>query len=130
MGELKRILAESQAVVVQALVVLLAKRLEWAQVAIGQFGIGADYHTGGILPDSPAARETEKLAITYEQDGSKKITITPATIKRLNLAFINSMGESKRNIIQHFRESQAAVQDEPAQALKSAKRTYLYSDVL
>lgn len=109
---------------------LLNIRLDWADVSIGQFGIGADYHTGGMLPGSPAAQENEQLAIGYEYAGEGKLTITPAVIKRLDIAFINSLGESKREVVDHFLSSVADLVVEPAQGLKLAKETYLYSDVL
>lgn len=108
----------------------LSAKLTWADVVIGQFGIGADYHTGGILPNSPAAKETEHLAIGYEHGGEGKITITPAVIRQLDVVFINSMGKSKRGIVAHFIESEEGAVTEPAQNLKHAKESYLYSDVL
>lgn len=109
---------------------LLKIRLDWADISIGQFGIGADYHTGGILPNSPAARENEQFAVGYEYAGEGKLTITPAVIRRLDIAFINSLGASKQEIVKHFLDSEADPIVEPAVNLKFAKETYLYSDVL
>ncbi|HZM63507.1 MAG TPA: 6-phosphogluconolactonase [Candidatus Saccharimonadales bacterium] len=108
---------------------LLKERLAWADIAIGQFGLGEGYHTGGIMAGSPAAR-ARKLAIGYEYQGQGKVTVTPVLIKRLDVAFINSMGEGKRPLVRHFLQSTASVTAEPTQSLKTTKQTFLYSDVL
>lgn len=109
---------------------LLQKRLLWADVTIGQFGLGEGFHTGGIQPNSPAANEDDKLAVGYQDGSTQRITVTPALIRKLDVAFINSMGESKRELVQHFLKSQAKVMSEPTQVLKQAKKTVLCSDVL
>jgi 6-phosphogluconolactonase/glucosamine-6-phosphate isomerase/deaminase len=109
---------------------LLEDRLAWADVSIGQFGLGDGFHTGGVLAGSPAAREAERLAIAYKHDGVHKITVTPALIGRLDTALVNSMGEGKRPLVKHFLTSTKDIVAEPTQGLKSAKQTYLYSDVL
>lgn len=110
--------------------VLLEKLLAEVDVTIGQFGLGEGYHTGGILAHSPAAHEQSRLACGYEQDGIGHITVTPALIGRLDVAFINSMGEGKRPLVAHFLESEATVDDEPTQALKTARQVVVVSDVL
>lgn len=109
---------------------LLTDRLAWADVAIGQFGLGEGYHTGGIMANSPASRAKQKLAIAYKYPGQGKVTITPVLIARLNIAFINSMGQAKRPLVQHFLQSKSSINAEPTQSLKTAKKTLLYSDVL
>lgn len=108
----------------------LTEELARCDFAIGQFGLGEGYHTGGILPYSVAATQTALLATGYRQAGVGHVTVTPALITRLDIAFINSMGESKRPLVSHFLKSTASIQEEPTQALKQAKRTLLISDVL
>lgn len=109
---------------------LLQQKLTASKFVVGQFGIGGDFHTGGIAPASAAAREQSRLAVGYVYNDQEKITITPALIARLDIAFVNSMGESKRQIVAHFLESEASPEIEPAQNLKAARQTLLYSDVL
>lgn len=108
----------------------LQEKLTWADFAIGQFGLGEGFHTGGILPDSPATKENNELAIGYKMADQQRVTVTPAMITKLDVAFINSLGETKRALVEHFLESKASIMREPTQALKTAKQTYLCSDVL
>lgn len=109
---------------------LLQQKLAWADSTIGQFGIGDDFHTGGIAPQSIAAREHDRLAVGYAYNGQEKITITPGLIARLDVAFVNSLGEAKRPLVAHFLVSEVSPEIEPVQNLKTAHKTYLYSDVI
>jgi 6-phosphogluconolactonase/glucosamine-6-phosphate isomerase/deaminase len=109
---------------------MLSQRLQWADFSIGQFGLGAGYHTGGIQPGSPAAKENKHLAITYKDGGIWRITVTPILIARLDTAFINSIGKEKRELVLGFCKSVSTIDDEPTQALKMAKETLLYTDII
>jgi 6-phosphogluconolactonase/glucosamine-6-phosphate isomerase/deaminase len=109
---------------------LLQDHVAFADVAIGQFGIGAGYHTGGIHPHSTAAREQSALAIGYQDGETGRITVTPALIAKLQTAFINSYGESKKPLVEHFLESDATIVDEPTQCLKRAAHLFVYSDTI
>lgn len=108
----------------------LNSALAWADFTIGQFGLGAGFHTGGIQPNSSAAHEMQKLAVSYARDEIEHLTITPALISKLDVVFINSTGEAKRPLVEHFLSSQASIYEEPTQALKTAAKTILCSDVL
>jgi len=108
---------------------LVTNKMEWADITIGQFGIGEGFHTGGILANSPAVH-SDDLVCSYSEYNNTRITITPKLIKQLNYAFVNSMGEGKRVLVAHFIKSQALIEAEPTQALKEAKNCLLYSDVL
>lgn len=107
---------------------VLTDWLKAVDLSIGQFGIGEGYHTGGILPHSPAATENTKLVVSYEQDMLRRVTVTPKLISRLDVAFINSFGASKKSLVEHFLHSSATITAEPTQALKTAATTRLYTD--
>jgi len=108
----------------------VAESLEWAEITIGQFGIGEGFHTGGIIPDMPDISESDELAEGYVINDVASVTITPKCIEGMDIVFVNSFGESKRELVNHFLESDACVTAEPAQALKGAKKTVLVTDVL
>jgi 6-phosphogluconolactonase/glucosamine-6-phosphate isomerase/deaminase len=102
----------------------------WADCSIGQFGIGEGYHTGGILPGARNIIESANFVAGYQVEGQVSITITPKCVRRLNVIFVNSFGESKRELVQHFLKSKETVINEPTQILKEAQRTILVSDML
>ena len=103
--------------------------LGWADMSIGQFGIGNGYHTGGIVAGSPAITD-EAYVTDYSMNDERHITLTTRVIEELDIAIINSTGEAKRSLVAHFIESDVPIEKEPTQALKRARRTILYSDVL
>lgn len=108
---------------------LIVDKLQWADFCIGQFGLGEKFHTGGIWPFSRAT-STRSVVCGYEREGVKHITVTPTLIKQLDVAFINSLGANKRELVEHFLSSEASIRAEPTQSLKRAKQCVLYSDVL
>lgn len=107
----------------------LKEQIETAEFIVGQFGLGEGYHTGGIIAHSSAITDDAYVKY-YASDDAKHITITTKVIKLLDSAFINSMGESKKPLVQHFLISEESIDNEPTQALKNAKTTILCSDVL
>lgn len=104
----------------------LADELAKAHFAVGLFGIGADGHTAGILPGSPAV-DSPKLVESYEAKDFKRITITPAAIAKLDLAFVYVVGEEKREVLENLQKD-LPVSEQPAQALKLAKAAYVYNE--
>lgn len=106
------------------------EEFENADFRIGQFGIGEGYHTGGIMAHTIASKCFDRLVCSYEFSEERKITVTPGLISKLDVAFVNSLGEQKRDLVQHFCISNELIDDEPTQALKTAQRTLLFSDVL
>lgn len=108
-----------------------AKRLQeatdWADVVIGQFGIGADGHTAGILPGSAGVHEETKLAIGYEGSDYKRITITPVYFTRIDLAIAVALGKNKTEVIQRI-PTDVPPDEQPAQLLLKTKELIIYTD--
>lgn len=98
-----------------------------ATYTLGLFGIGADGHTAGILPHSPACQPTEKLAIGYQATDFARITITPEAIKRLDAAVAYVAGEAKAPALAQLQHD-LPLAEQPAQALKLAKHAWIFSD--
>ncbi len=111
----------------------LEQQLAAANYRIGLFGIGNDGHTAGILPNSLAASSAE-LAACYDADprsGSgasfTRITITPKGIARLDEAVAYATGEAKHPALNQL-EQVLPLAQQPAQALKTAKKFSVYND--
>ncbi len=101
--------------------------LDSADFSLGIFGIGADGHTAGIKPHSPAVTSTEP-AIAYKWDDFERITITPPTIRRLDEVIIYAVGSEKIDTLRSLINEQKSVEDHPAQVLKDVKVSTLYTD--
>ena len=97
-----------------------------ADYAIGFFGIGADGHTAGILPGSPAVH-SENLTADYTAGNYERITITPKVIAQLSEAFVYAVGESKWEALSKL-ETEVDLDEEPAQILKQVPKLTIFTD--
>ncbi len=119
-------------------------------VVIGQFGIGPDSHIAGVLPRTIGVSNPGTV-VSYDAGKFKRVTITLATIAKLDHAYAFVYGESKREAINglvgnlngatiaedgdkqnlHDSESsEATFEAQPAQILKKVKDAVVYSDLV
>ena len=99
---------------------------------VGLLGIGADGHTAGILPGSPACAEdapgtAAHLAMGYKSGIHARITITPAFFQYFDRAIAYAAGEEKWRAVAGLREVKP-VSEHPAQLLKRAHETLVFCD--
>ncbi len=106
--------------------ILMSNAIASHNTVIGVFGLGTDGHTAGILPGSPALNETEIVSY-FEAEDFQRITLTAASFKFFNLAFLVAFGESKRSQLERLTYSVPS-SDQPAQALKSIPHLVVMSD--
>jgi 6-phosphogluconolactonase/glucosamine-6-phosphate isomerase/deaminase len=100
------------------------------KVIIGQLGIGADGHTAGILPHSPAANETQKLVTSYRADDYTRITVTFPVLRLITTAFVFAYGPTKQPALRKLQTEVLSPDVQPAQILKAIASTYIYNDEL
>lgn len=104
----------------------LEDELKEADYAIGFFGIGADGHTVGILPGSPAVN-SDKLAVFYKGSDYTRITLTPRAISMLDEIVVNMTGENKWPVIDKLTED-ISYDKQPAQSLKQVPKLTIFND--
>lgn len=97
-------------------------------VVIGVFGIGADGHVAGILPDSPAANEEKAWAIGYEAAPFRRLTLTFPALKNVDTAYAFAFGEAKHAALHQLQTETVPLTEQPAQILKQLPKAYVYSD--
>lgn len=105
----------------------LGKRIGQADMIVGQFGVGEDGHTAGILPHTPGVREHDKLVLGYKGSDFERLTTTPQLFKQLHVAVCVAMGESKKAVLQRMPTGISA-DEQPAQLLLSAPELIVYTD--
>jgi len=98
-----------------------------ADYIIGQFGIGADGHIAGILPNSPAVDSADFVA-AYQSDPYLRLTLTARALKRLSVAFVFVYGDNKRQALEQLRDTTASYTTQPSQILKELPEAYVYND--
>lgn len=105
---------------------LLDKLLSESDYKIGLFGIGSDYHTAGIKPNSPAV-SSEELAVHYQGEDYERITMTAKAIGRLDAAVTYAVGACKIDAINKLALS-SDEQTQPMQSLKRAGKLVILND--
>lgn len=105
----------------------IEKALQNGVRSIGQFGIGADGHTAGVLPFTSAVSDTN-AACSYKTPAFYRITMTLSSIKNLCAAYTFAFGEGKKQTLKLLRSSATPLTEQPAQILKSIPESSIFSD--
>jgi 6-phosphogluconolactonase len=95
---------------------------------VGLLGIGADGHTAGILPNSPAL-SSSKYVDCYEATDHRRITLTGNGLRVLDKAIVYAAGAAKKTAIENLTKSMPAA-EESAQLLKELVAVDVYNDVI
>lgn len=97
----------------------------WADIIIGQFGIGSDGHTAGVLPNTVGVT-APGTACFYDGGQYQRITLTLKTIRNIDEAYTFAYGESKKEIVEKLKNEELSLEEMPAQILKEIPESYLY----
>lgn len=92
----------------------------------GIFGMGADGHTSGVLPNSPAVTHTGDF-ISYQGPDFDRLTTTPAFFKHIDISFLVVFGANKSPMLEKLKTA-APAHEQPAQALKDSRELIVYND--
>ncbi|MFA6355006.1 MAG: 6-phosphogluconolactonase [Candidatus Paceibacterota bacterium] len=105
---------------------IIKKEINKADYKIGNFGIGIDGHTAGILPHSDAVYSSE-LVCAYDTPQFDRITITPKVIPLLDEAVVFAIGESKWPILEKLGK-EFPLEEDPSQILKKVSLLTIFTD--
>lgn len=105
-----------------------ATALASASVIVGQFGLGSDGHTAGILPGSPAATADEVTVAGYEWSDYTRLTLTPTALKRVTVAYVPAYGDNKKVALERLQKNQESLSHLPAALLYQIPEVYVYND--
>ncbi len=112
---------------VQSFEAWLDDQLSHSDYRLGFFGMGADGHTAGILPDSPAVTSSS-LAAGYDGGAFQRITMTGKAIAQLDEAVLYAAGPDKHAALDKLEEA-AAPTEQPAQFLKLVNKLTVFNDL-
>lgn len=94
---------------------------------IGLFGVGSDGHTAGIKPQSNAIIQTA-MAAEFEHSDYQRITMTTHAISKLDEAVVFAVGQEKFPVVSQLLHENVPLEQQPAQALKTAGKCTIFSD--
>jgi len=106
---------------------VIKEEIKKADYKIGNFGIGIDGHTAGILPNSEAVNSKE-LVCAYGTPQFDRITITPKVILELDEAVVWMQGEDKWQVVKDLIENDIEIIKQPAQILKKVPLLTIFTD--
>mgnify|MGYP000957610450 CR=1 FL=1 len=109
---------------------VLKEALRTADTCIATLGIGADGHTAGILPKSPAAEATNALALGYDAPDFSRITATFAGLLEIDVAYVFAHGPKKENAVNRLKTHQESLRDLPASILYDIPSVTIYNDYI
>ena len=118
---------EDTAATAAAYATQITQWLQECDYAIGLFGMGADGHTAGVLPGSPAA-SSDKPVDFYQANEYMRVTITPQTIGKLDEIVLYACGSEKHPQLARLLREDAPVEEQPVQAIKQAGKATIFSD--
>jgi 6-phosphogluconolactonase/glucosamine-6-phosphate isomerase/deaminase len=104
----------------------LQREILAADFTLGFFGMGADGHTAGILPNSPAVSAPD-YATVYDAANFERITMTPRAIAQLDEAVVYAVGKDKWPALKQLNEVRD-IADQPAQSLKQVPKLTIFTD--
>lgn len=107
---------------------LAARLLDQADTVVAVCGLGADGHTAGILPHSPALTGASFTAFSYEWSDFTRLTLTPAALKRCNTVFVLAYGVTKQTALETLASRTSDTATTPALLLWDISDTTVYND--
>ena len=96
---------------------------------VAQVGMGADGHVAGLLPNSSALDAT-MFVVAYEGPDYIRMTMTPAAIRQVDLAYLFAYGREKRAALDRLCDGDFPMSDQPAQVLRELKEVTIFNDQL
>lgn len=100
-----------------------------ADVRIAQLGMGSDGHIAGLLPHTPAISATGEV-VSYTTESYERISLTFEALQRISAAYLFALGPDKHKQLVKLRDTEQALDDQPAQFLKRLSEAYVYNDQL
>jgi 6-phosphogluconolactonase len=73
-----------------------------SRIDIVHLGLGDDGHTASLVPSDAALESTADVAVTGEYQGTRRMTLTLATLNRARCRIWLVTGRSKRDVVRQF----------------------------
>ncbi len=101
-----------------------------AQFVVGTFGMGADGHTAGVLPYSPAVTDAEATVVGYAAPGFTRMTITPSWLVRCTISYVLAYGDAKAEALKNLQAHTLPLDAMPAVLHYDIPDVTVYNDCI
>lgn len=99
-----------------------------ANFVLGTFGMGADGHTAGVLPNSAAVNDVAATVVGYQAPGYIRLTLTPPWLVKCDVSFLMAYGEAKNEALNNLQKNQKCLEDMPAKLHYDIATATVYND--
>lgn len=99
-----------------------------ADYILGVFGLGADGHTAGVLPGTPATSDDEASVVGYVWTDFTRMTLTPRELVKTDEAYVLAYGANKKDALQRLQKNDESIQNLPAILLYHVPKVEVYND--
>ena len=104
------------------------KALQKADYVFATLGLGADGHTAGILPQSPAATDISSVVIGYRADDFVRMTCGLRVLSAIDEVHVFAYGEQKQAAVARLAKGQESSESLPSMLLYGVPHVTIYSD--
>ena len=101
--------------------------MESNDMIIGLFGMGADGHIAGVLPNTLGVTSIDPTC-GYISEKFTRVTMTLDTLKKIHVAYLFAFGESKKGPLNDLKNRDVSLNEQPVQIVKSIKDSFVYQD--
>lgn len=101
-----------------------------ARVVVATLGMGADAHTAGLLPGSPAVMDMTSTVVGYTWSDYDRLTLGVPMLLRINRALVLAYGEPKREALERLQANVDTFEDMPAKLLYDLPDVTVYNDYI
>lgn len=99
-----------------------------ADFVVGTFGMGADGHTAGVLPHSPALSSDNVAVVGYNAPGFIRMTITPQWLTRCDMSYVLAYGPEKVTALHNLQAHSLPLEEMPAGLHYDIPSATIYND--
>lgn len=101
-----------------------------AEYVLATLGMGADGHTAGVLPGSPAITDTTSTVVGYSWSDYERMTLGVPALLQIDTAYVLAYGESKKSALERLYENDEPVELLPAKILYDLPVVTVYNDYI
>lgn len=101
-----------------------------ADVVTATLGMGADAHTAGILPGSPAVTDTVSTALGYTWSDYERMTLGIPMLLNINRVWLLAYGEGKKEALKRLQHNEEPIEKLPAKILYDIADVTVYNDYI
>lgn len=109
---------------------LTATAFKEADYIVATLGMGADGHTAGVLPDSPAVKDEQSIVVAYAWSDYERMTLGLSSLAKISAAYVLCYGDTKQEALSRLQQNTEPLSKLPAKLLYDIENVTIYNDFI